>query len=306
MKRSVTKMTGLNIYRDGGSLSVSFCMDEACDKLDEKADTTYRLFFPVKNSPAFDPALTTFGFSEPRLDTYLKVYGWYPTEGSPASVETKPHYSNGGIKGYSVDATSKWETQIISVEISWTEARALLESMRPYLSGYVIGNAWIFNTMLEAAATDGQLVSRHKPFKQVTLMPPDKKKKIFNMIAFFGIALQFILSLAYLQETGKGTPPFYAFAGFFIFVTAMLSRVFFIRCPICEGNIGAEDFTIAVRVKRVITRMAASVNRFYHRIFMAPKNKERGAQVYMSPTRHFAVPKNIKYCPYCGGSLSVQ
>lgn len=64
MSRTLIKLLSLDIYRDGGSLNASF--------LDLDHDIQYCLFFPIKDSPAFDPGIKDPTFKSPILESYVK------------------------------------------------------------------------------------------------------------------------------------------------------------------------------------------------------------------------------------------
>lgn len=125
MLPSVTQLTELGFYRDGGSLCVSFKGTESAIE--------YNLLFPISNGPAFDRTLTNCVFKSPILETY--------TTGQYVSPVT----------GVSSPTTAKESTAIC-----WAEARSLLEAVRPYLSGFQSEYLWVFEAMRSAAASDGK------------------------------------------------------------------------------------------------------------------------------------------------------
>lgn len=124
MSPKVRQLTGLDVYRDGGSLSVSF--------RSIAPEVEYTLLFPISNGPAFDPTLTNCSFKAPILETY--------TAGQYVSPVT----------GVSSPTTTKECTAIC-----WSEARALLEAVRPYLSDFQSEYLWVYEAMRSAAASEG-------------------------------------------------------------------------------------------------------------------------------------------------------
>ncbi|WP_395007473.1 hypothetical protein [Undibacterium sp.] len=125
MPRTVTQLIDLGVYRDGGSLCVSF-------KTAEPAIEEYTLIFPINGSPAFDSTLKNATFKSPLLEIY-KV-GQYV---SP-------------VTGISTPNTTKEATSI-----SWAEACILLDNIRPYLFDFQSEYLWVFEAMPSVATTEG-------------------------------------------------------------------------------------------------------------------------------------------------------
>lgn len=94
----------------------------------------------------------------------------------------------------------------------------------------------------------------------------NKKKKIIYLIAFAGILLQVVMVATCIEDV-NGFPPFYVFIGAIIYIVAMLSMMFVIKCPICKENLGL---------------------------------------VLVSTGSPFAISKKIKYCPYCGTRMDEE
>jgi hypothetical protein len=124
MVPTVNRLTSLDIYRDGGSLSASFSGQEA--------DVQYCLFFPIKSSPAFDRGLKSYSYRQPVLEVYKTV----------PYVSPRTDFSN--------PTTEKDTTQL-----AWAEAHALLESIKPYMAGFESDCVWVFEAMLSAASNGG-------------------------------------------------------------------------------------------------------------------------------------------------------
>jgi hypothetical protein len=120
MLPQVEKLTSLDMYRDGGSISASF---QARD------GASYTLFFKIHHwSDRAPPA--TYDFA--RLERY-----------SP-TVYTSP------ITGVS---DPDWEKK--TEAISWADARTLLDELTIHLDSFKSDHVWIFNEMKAAAMGDG-------------------------------------------------------------------------------------------------------------------------------------------------------
>lgn len=126
MALTVTQLESLDIYRDGGSLSVSFTGQET--------NVQYCLLFPIKSSPA-DCTSKIYRYWQPVLEVYRTV----------PYVSPKTGFSNP-------------MTQKENNPISWAEAIALLESIKPHMVGFESDYTWVFEAMRSAAATEGNHV----------------------------------------------------------------------------------------------------------------------------------------------------
>jgi hypothetical protein len=124
MALAVTQVESLEIYRDGGSLSASF--------IGQEASVQYCLLFPIKSSPAFDCTSKIYRYWQPILEVYRTV----------PYVSPKTGFSNPMMQ--------KEKNQI-----SWAEAIALLESIKPHMAGFESDYTWVFEAMLSAASNDG-------------------------------------------------------------------------------------------------------------------------------------------------------
>jgi hypothetical protein len=124
MTPTVTRLTSLDIYRDGGSLSTSF--------IGQEANIQYCLLFPIMSSPAFDDSLKSYSYRQPVLEIY----------------KTVPYVSP--KTGFSNPITEKK-----TIQLSWAEARSLLRSIEPYMPGFESDYVWVFEAMLSAASNRG-------------------------------------------------------------------------------------------------------------------------------------------------------
>lgn len=122
MLPTVVRLTRLGIYRDGGSLTACF---ESSD------NTEYCLLFPInfRLSPSEFEAPR---FMQPLLERYIRT-----EYKSPMTGVVSPEFKKE------------------SGSVSWSEARALLDSMEPQLEGFDSDYLWVFESMREAAAEDG-------------------------------------------------------------------------------------------------------------------------------------------------------
>ena len=116
----ITKLTNLDVYRDGGSLGASFESDD---------ENQYNLLFKI------DSVLVAKGLH--RYSAFLEKF--IPTEyKSPVTGDVSP-----GCRHESEPVT-------------WEEARSLLEQLKPHLEGFVSEYFWVFERMSEVAARDGK------------------------------------------------------------------------------------------------------------------------------------------------------
>jgi len=121
----VVRLTGLDIYRDGGSLSASF---------ESNNENEYSLFFPIDHRSISDTGMVEKKcYKSPILKKHIRTEYKSPITGI-VSPDWK-HESN---------------------PISWNEARTLMESIKPHLEGFVSDYLWVFGSMQDAAAKDGE------------------------------------------------------------------------------------------------------------------------------------------------------
>jgi len=114
-----TKLTSLDVYRDGGSISASFLSVD---------DIEYTLLFPVK----MDPDLGNVGYLSPVLELFI-----------PAVHTSK-------ITGEAIPFHER-ETR----PISWQDAASLLEQLAPYVSNFSSQYLWVFPEMVRASKNSG-------------------------------------------------------------------------------------------------------------------------------------------------------
>lgn len=124
MLPTVTQLTSLDVYRDGGSLSVSFKGTEP--------GIEYTLLFPIDRSPAFDSNLKNPSFKSPVLELYRAGQYVSPVTGISTPTTTKETTSTG-----------------------WVEACKLLEAIRPHLSASHSEYLWVFEAMVSASSSEG-------------------------------------------------------------------------------------------------------------------------------------------------------
>lgn len=124
MLPTVARMTGLDIYRDGGSLSASF---------QDQDKNEYTLFFPVDHESAMaNVPRAKKRFRQPILKKHIRSEYKSPITGV---------------------VSPKWEEeQTLS---SWNDACILLERMEPKLGELVSDYHYVFKYMQEAAAKNG-------------------------------------------------------------------------------------------------------------------------------------------------------
>lgn len=116
-------ITSLDIYRDGGSVSVTF--------FTEDKDREYSLLFPIKDQPD-DPKAKWRTYRDPVLEVY--VNGTYC---SPITGVSSP--------------TVKKETTLFS----WSDARALLRDLEKLIPAVKSEYLWVFGCMVEISKNDG-------------------------------------------------------------------------------------------------------------------------------------------------------
>jgi hypothetical protein len=124
MKLTVASPTRLDIYRDGGSLSVSFLDQDGFE---------WTLLFPVCVQVVDPQSFEMCGYSAPCLERFIDT--------SRISHVT-------GLE--SIDVTKE------SAEVSWGLARRILLELSPMTSQFEADYAYVFPMMVEAAATNGR------------------------------------------------------------------------------------------------------------------------------------------------------
>ena len=120
MRPAAKQLTSLDVYRDGGSLSVSFVGER---------DNEHTLFFKVK-FPEHESE--THGYFAPNLQEHVRVARTSPITGK---------------------TDRGWKTETRSM--SWDEARAILRELEPQLEGLVTDYRWVYQAMVQATATEG-------------------------------------------------------------------------------------------------------------------------------------------------------
>ncbi len=124
MLPTISQITHLGSYRDGGSMSVSFLDD---------AGMEFMLMFPVKlGAPTFD-GIAVLGYELPTLERYQYVDRVSPVTG----------------------VTHRDRKKMDSAQLEWEHARTILEKLRPLLIGYTSEYSYLFPLMQEIAGADG-------------------------------------------------------------------------------------------------------------------------------------------------------
>ena len=116
-------ISALDVYRDGGSVSITFLTDES--------DRDYSLLFPIKDHPD-DPKAKWRTYRDPVLEVYVK--GTYT---SPITSISSP--------------TVKKETH----PSSWAESSALLQYLEKFLPEVKSDYLWVYGYMVEIARNEG-------------------------------------------------------------------------------------------------------------------------------------------------------
>jgi hypothetical protein len=116
------RLESLDIYRDGGSISVSFF---------DAAGVSNTLFFPV-NSRATQPDEQKYFL--PIVKRYVPVQRTSPITGKTGRDWDKEERAS-----------------------SWLEANQILTALKPQFTDFVSNYRWVFAEMQEAAAREGYL-----------------------------------------------------------------------------------------------------------------------------------------------------
>jgi hypothetical protein len=117
----VAKLTGFDVYRDGGSIGAFFRGVDGDD---------YTLFF---QRDCFSTAEMTTSFALPRLHRYTATEYRSPITGV---------------------ATPDWKRQ--EIEIAWTDARALLDVFAAWVQDPAVDCPDVYPKMVAAAMADGK------------------------------------------------------------------------------------------------------------------------------------------------------
>jgi hypothetical protein len=120
MLPQVARLTSLDVYRDGGSISASFQGTDG---------DSYTLFFKIHRGWVDSlPAK----YEAPVLDRYTPTENKIPITGV---------------------ADPTWAKQ--SGPVSWPDARILLDELTPHFAGFSSEYQWVFGRMVAAANGDG-------------------------------------------------------------------------------------------------------------------------------------------------------
>lgn len=121
MQLAGAKLIGFDLYRDGGSVSMSYRTAQGIQcELTFKANLV---------PPEYKPN----GYVEALLDQYI------PT------ARTSP-----------ITGITDHSTKVESRSITWNEAKEVLEHFRPQVSGFTTDYQWVYPEMTRAAASNGQ------------------------------------------------------------------------------------------------------------------------------------------------------
>lgn len=124
MLPTITRLTSLDVYRDGGSLSVSF---------DGSNTFNYTLFLRI-NLVHDGFEIRKLGYHPPVIEQYKKV-----SRISPIT----------GLESFS------WETHEQS--ISWEEAQQIIKVITPMIDGFQSGYLYVFPELCEIVKNRGAL-----------------------------------------------------------------------------------------------------------------------------------------------------
>ena len=126
MKLKIKEISSLDIYRDGGSLSVSYMTNEK--------DPDRTLMFPIRISRAFNQDLEYETYSDPVIDIYKKTeYTSKVTGKSYPKIETE------------------------KINISWVESLDLLTKMEPFIENFKSDYHWVYGAMVKVAENNGKV-----------------------------------------------------------------------------------------------------------------------------------------------------
>ncbi|MFC3151477.1 hypothetical protein ACFOEK_10605 [Litoribrevibacter euphylliae] len=114
------KLKAFDVYRDGGSLSVSY---------HDSKGVLNVLMFPIRRLP-YDEGSTRL-YMEPNLTKYIKKTVISPLTGKP-----------------------RIETDLDESQISWNQAKRLLSKLRPQVRKIDSNYKWVFDEMCIIASSD--------------------------------------------------------------------------------------------------------------------------------------------------------
>lgn len=119
----VARLTSLDIYRDGGSLSASF---------ESKGKIECTLFFPIKRSET-KKGVPLRTYNQPVIDKYTRN-----DYTSPVTGVISPDWKK--------DTT----------QITWEDAAKLLSDLKPFMNGFVSDYLSVFDEMQKIATNNGE------------------------------------------------------------------------------------------------------------------------------------------------------
>jgi hypothetical protein len=122
MNPSVARLSSLDVYRDGGSLSASFF---------DSSGTEYTLFFPV-SLVARPSGLQCVGYRPPVLDRHTQIERTSPITGI---------------------TDKSWSTE--RLPISWQEAKRLLREMQSLIEEFNTEYGYVYPEMVRVAEAEG-------------------------------------------------------------------------------------------------------------------------------------------------------
>lgn len=125
MQPTATRLSSLNVYRDGGSLSASFFDQTAIE---------YTLLFPIQLSDHEPSGSKRRNYFPPVLEQYIPVERVSPITGV---------------------TNREWKKE--SEPLSWEQARTILTTMWPLIATFETEYAWVYPEMVEIAKTEGHL-----------------------------------------------------------------------------------------------------------------------------------------------------
>lgn len=123
MLPSIEKLMSCDVYRDGGSLSISF---------ESSGGTEYTLFFGIKHDITPEKKILPVGYKPPVLQKYVK-----------SEYVSK-------ITGISHPEIGKADA-----EISWKEATFILDECGGFISSFEAEYSWVYPRMVEIAESEG-------------------------------------------------------------------------------------------------------------------------------------------------------
>jgi hypothetical protein len=125
MQPTVAQLSGLDVYRDGGSLSASFFDLEKIE---------HTLMFPVRFSDQEPSGSKQRNYFPPVLERFIPVDRVSPITGI---------------------TDRDWNKK--SEPLSWQQAIAILAAMQPLIATFQTEYAWVYPEMVEIAKAGGHL-----------------------------------------------------------------------------------------------------------------------------------------------------